>query len=151
MWRLNGAAANYLVATMAFLLAFSLLFSFRDTLRALAEFFDIRAIRRVVRQPLGAALLLGLLLALVFLGLWMGDAEYFFLLLIFAGLFLVPGLSLAWLLVTDTVEALGPRKRCKRLQGMTPLQLQRTTANTAGPSTQPASSQFNQQTRRSNR
>ena len=45
---LNGAAANLLVASIAFLL----IFSFRDTIRGIGEFFDIRAIRRLFRKPL---------------------------------------------------------------------------------------------------
>lgn len=136
---------------MAFLLAFSLIFAFRDTLRALAEFFDIRAIRRVFRNSWAIVLMHGALVALLILYQLVERPQDFGLAIIVAGLFLVPGLSLAWLLVTDAAEAFGPRKRRKRLQGMTPLQLHRTTANTAGPSTQATSNQFSQRTRRSNR
>jgi len=41
----NGAAANLLFASIVFLLVFSLVFSFRDTIRGIGEFFDVRAIR----------------------------------------------------------------------------------------------------------
>ena len=111
MWQLNGPAANYLLACIVFLLVFSLIFSFRDTIRALAEFFDIRAIRRLFRKPLATAILLGFLVVLACLSMLFEDLRDFGLAIALAGLFLVPGLSLSWLVVTDASEVYGRRKR----------------------------------------
>ena len=115
MWQLNGPAANYLVACIAFLLAFSLIFSFRDTVRALAEFFDVRAIRRLFRKPLTVVFLLGFLSCLGFLSFLFENPRDFGLFLSLAGIILVPGLSLAWLVISDVRELYRPRKRRERL------------------------------------
>ena len=107
MWQLNGPAASYLLASIVFLLAFSLIFSFRDTSRALAEFFDIRAIRRLFRSPLA---IVSLLVLFAFFALLWQVAGDFTLALILTGIFLVPGLSLVWLLVTEVLEVLRNRR-----------------------------------------
>ncbi len=111
MWQLNGPAANYLVVVIGSLLAFSLIFSFRDTIRALAEFFDIRAIRRVFREGPAVAFLFASLGIFACLSLLVEDLRDLGLLLCLAGLFLVPGLSLAWLVVTDAHDLYRQRKR----------------------------------------
>ena len=112
---LNGAAANLLVVSIVFLLVFCLIFSFRDTIQGIGEFFDIRAIRRLLRKPLVAVLLGACLVAFVpavaFAWLVPGGGENLLLLVIFAGLLLVPGLSLAWLLVSEALDQIRAFRR----------------------------------------
>lgn len=107
MWRLNGPAANYLLASIVFLLVFSLIFSFRDTIRALAEFFDIRAIRRLLRKPLAIVFVHAFVVVLLLFCCSFEDLRDFGLALALIGLFFVPGLSLAWIVVTDVFEVYG--------------------------------------------
>jgi len=68
-----------------------------------------------LRKPFVAVLLVGGLVAFVlaFAAAWVtpGGVENLFLLLIFAGLLLVPGLSLAWLLVSEVLDQLRASSR----------------------------------------
>lgn len=107
MWGLHEDGAICLFAIIVFLLVFSLVFSFRDTIRALAEFFDIRAIRRLLRKPLAIVFVHAFVVVLLLGWCCFEDLCAFGLALTLIGLFLVPGLSLAWILVTDVFEAFG--------------------------------------------
>ena len=111
MWRLNGPAATWLVASLAFLLALSLIFAFRDTRRALAEFFDVRAIRRLRKTPRAAtAIAVAFVATAVYVGLHVDPGEFLMALsLVF--LLVVPGLCLAWIVLSDVVEAIRNRRR----------------------------------------
>jgi hypothetical protein len=98
-------------------LIFALAFSFRDTIRGVGEFFDIRAVRRLLRQPWKAAVTIGAVLGL-FVLLWLlvsGPDDSLFLFLALVPLIVVPGLALVWLILSDIWEAIhDSRKRTRR-------------------------------------
>lgn len=114
MWQFNGPAVTCLMVSIAVLLAFSLVFSFRDTVRALAEFFDIRAIRRLFRKPHAVGFALVLVGVLVSFWLLSEDPWDISLSHILAAIFLVPGLSLAWTLVAEVYDSFRTGRKRRR-------------------------------------
>ncbi len=77
------------------------------------KFFEIGAIRRLLRDPLAVAILFGCMVVLVSLWVHFDDPREFGFALVFAGIFLVPALSMAWVLVTELCESyrIGRRRR----------------------------------------
>ncbi len=117
MPKLTGPGATMLLAALAVVLLFALAFSFRDTLRGFAEFFDLRAVRRFVRRPRQVAITIGVILG-VFVLLWLlvggpGESLYYFVALV--PLICIPGLTLIWLIVSDVWQGFHDlRKRDRR-------------------------------------
>lgn len=124
MFQLNGPAAAYVMAVIGMMFAGALLFSYRDTVQALREFFDSGAIRNFFRSlgrfqftwrtPLVAGLLPS---AVYFLVRRYGSQDSFdwVLLGIVGGCLLLVGPVIYWFFV----EAFGPgpRERWKDFLG----------------------------------
>ena len=116
MPKLTEFGAAVLVISLAIVLLFGLIFAFRDTVRGIVEFFDLRAIRRFFRRPWRAAAVIGGLV-LFFVSLWFllskpGGSLFYFLGV--APLVLVPSLALLWLIVSDIYQGVRKRRRQRR-------------------------------------
>ena len=116
MPRLTGPGATMAAVAIVVVLLFALAFSFRDTIRGVAEFFDIRAVRRFLRRPFRTTVAIGAVTGL-FMFLWLlvsgpDDSLLFFLALV--PLIVVPGLALLWLVLSDIWEAIHDRRKRSR-------------------------------------
>jgi hypothetical protein len=103
------------VAIVAVLL-FALVFSFRETVRGVAEFFDFRAVHCFLRRPWRASLIIGGVVALfaLFWVLVSGPHDSPLLFLALAPLIAVPGLALFWLIVCDISQGIRENRRRSR-------------------------------------
>ncbi len=113
MPRLTGPDATMVLVAIAIVLLFAFAFSFRDTVRGMAEFFDVRALRRFRRRPWQATITIGGV-ATFFALLWMlvsGPDDSPLLFLGLAPLIVVPGIALAWLIISDISQGIGDRRR----------------------------------------
>ena len=113
------------VVAIVIVLLFALAFPFADTIRGIAEFFDVRAIRRFLRQRRKAAVTLGGLAAFFAL-LWFlvsgpDDSPLLFLSLV--PLVVVPSLALVWLIVSDIWEVMRDHRRRNRRRRQAPQKL----------------------------
>jgi mannose/fructose/N-acetylgalactosamine-specific phosphotransferase system component IIC len=105
------------MAAIVIVLVFALVFSFRDTVRSVAEFFDVRAIRLFLRRPWRAAVTIAVVVGLFLLlwGLGSGRDDSLLLFLALIPLIVAPGLALAWLILSDAWHAIrDKRKRDRR-------------------------------------
>lgn len=97
-------------------LLFALAFSFRDTIRGVAEFFDIRAVRRFLRRPWRAAVTAVAVMG-VFVLLWLlasGPDDSLLPFLALAPLIVIPSLALLWLIFADAWQAIYDRRKRNR-------------------------------------
>lgn len=124
MYQLTGPGVTMAILVIAAILIFALAFSFRETIRGLVEFFDIRAIRRFLRRSRIASIIIASLTALslcLWLFVWVvwdsgnlivGAVVF----LAFVPLVLLPSLAFLWTLISDIYQDLRFRRRSLRRQ-----------------------------------